>query len=272
MVKYRLVFSDYDDTLTLPDGTITPRTTAAIKAYRDAGGIFVVCTGRSYPSVKKLLPRVYGEPRPDVPVICYQGGLTAAADGSVLRRVPMDREDIIRLAAMLEARGIICQTYSGEKMFCSRLTAEARNYARITDCEFDVVGNLAEFMRGYGGEFDKLLLIASPEQVQTLRAEFMSSGEWPHFKFVFSRPTYLEAIPLGSGKDTAVRFLAERLGVPLSQTAAFGDSNNDTDMLRTAGYGVAVGNARDECKRAADFVCAPVSDDGLAATLESFIM
>ena len=39
MVKYRLVFSDYDDTLTLPDGTITPRTTAAIKAYRDAGGI-----------------------------------------------------------------------------------------------------------------------------------------------------------------------------------------------------------------------------------------
>ena len=43
MVKYRLVFSDYDDTLTLPDGAITPRTTAAIKAYRDAGGIFVVC-------------------------------------------------------------------------------------------------------------------------------------------------------------------------------------------------------------------------------------
>ena len=82
--RYPIVFSDYDDTLTLPDGTITPRTLAAIKAYREAGGTFVVCTGRSYASVKKLLPVLYGEPHPAVPVICFQGGLVADAEGNVI--------------------------------------------------------------------------------------------------------------------------------------------------------------------------------------------
>ena len=268
-LKYPLVFSDYDDTLTLSDGTITPRTLRAIKAYRNAGGTFVVCTGRNHPSVKKLLPKVYGEENPRVPVICYQGGLTVDSDGNVLRRVAVNKADLIRLTAELEQRKIVCQTYSGEKMFCSRMTAEARKYEKITDCEFTVVGDLPEFMRAYDGEFDKLLLIAPPEEVQKYYKEFTERGDFPDFKFTYSRPNYLEAIPKASGKDTAIRFLADHLGVAIDRTVAFGDSNNDVDMLTTAGLGIAVGNAREECKASADLIAEPNTEDGLAKVLES---
>ncbi len=271
-LKYSLVFCDYDDTLTLPDGTVTPRTLSAIKAYRAAGGNFVVNTGRSYASVKKLLPRLYGEPEPKVPVICYQGGLTVGDNGEILRRVPMNGADIIRLAEEAENRGIMCQTYSGERMFISRMTDEARVYSSITDCSYDVVGDLPGFMKKYEGDFDKLLMIAPHERVVALKSEFAKRKEYPDFKFVFSRPTYLEAIPRESGKDSALRFLAVKLGIDISDVAAFGDSNNDTDMLRAAGFGIAVGNAREECKAAADFVCEPNTSDGLAKMLESFIV
>lgn len=271
-MKYKLIFSDLDDTLTRSDGSISPRTVAAIRAYREAGGTFVVCTGRSYPSVKKMLPKIYGEPNPRVPVICYQGGLTADENGNVVRRVPMNRADILRLAGELEHRGIICQTYSGERMFCSRMTAEARDYSVITDCEYDVVGDLPAFMQTYEGAFDKLLMIATPERVQELYAEFVSRGDYPDFKFVYSRPIYLEAIPRDSGKDSALAFWAARSGVRIEDTAAFGDSNNDVDMLRAAGLGIAMGNAREECKRAADVVAEPTDADGLAQMLERFVL
>lgn len=268
--KYKLVLSDYDDTLTLPDGTITSRTTAAVKAYREAGGIFVVCTGRSYASAKKLLPKVYGEQNPDVPVICFQGGYVAYRDEILLRK-SMDKSDLVRLIGEFEPQNVICQLYSGERMFCSQMTAESHRYEMTTDCTFEVVGDLVGFVRRYEGVFDKLLIIATPERVQSMRNELLARGEYPDCKFVFSRPIYLEAIPRDSGKDGALRFLAERLGVPISEIAAFGDSNNDTDMLRAAGFGVAVGNAREECRQAADFVADSNINDGLAKTLESFI-
>ena len=269
-LKYKLVLSDYDDTLTLSDGTVTPRTLAAIKAYRAAGGTFVVSTGRSYASVKKLLPKIYGEADPDVPVVCYQGGLVAYR-GEVLRRMGMKKEDLLRLTAELEARGIICQLYSGERMFCPKMTVESHRYEVVTDCKFEIVGDLIKFIHNYDGVFDKLLMIASPGEVQALRGEFLARGEYQDCKFVFSRPIYLEAIPRASGKDGALRFVADYLGVPVSETAAFGDSNNDTDMLRAAGFGVAMGNARKECKLAADAVADSNENDGLAKMLATFI-
>ena len=270
-LKYPLVFSDYDDTITLTDGSITPRTLSAIKAYRNAGGVFVLCTGRSYPSARKLIPKVYGESDPQVPIICYQGGLVAGEDGKIFDRITANRDELIKLTAELEKRGIICQTYSGDKMFCSRMTAEARNYAIITDCEFTVVCDLPEFMRSYDGEFDKLLIIADPSDVQRYYKEYSASQNYPHLKFTFSRPNYLEAIPIESGKDKAILKLCDYYGVKIADVVAFGDSNNDVDMLKAVGLGVAVGNAREECKACADLIAPPNTQDGLAIVLESFI-
>lgn len=270
-VKYKLVFSDFDDTLTRSDGSISERTVRAIAEYEKAGGKFVVCTGRSYASIKKQLPRVYGERAARVPVICFQGGLTADENGNVIRRVAMDKGDLAELAAEAEAREIVAQTYSGDRMYCSRMTVESREYEIITDCTFDLVGDLVGFIKRYDGDFDKLLMIAEPDRVQTLKRDFEKRG-YASTRFVFSRPKYLEAIPVSSGKDKAIQYFIERFGYRKEDAAAFGDSNNDTDMLKAAYFGVAMGNAREECKLAADYVTDTNDNDGLAKMLESFIL
>lgn len=270
-VKYKLVFSDFDDTLTRSDGSISERTVKAVAEYEKAGGMFVVCTGRSYASIKKQLPRVYGERAAHVPVICFQGGLTADTQGRVIRRVAMDRNDLIELATEAEKRGIVAQTYSGDRMYCSKMTVESREYEIITDCTFDLVGDLVGFIKNYDGEFDKLLMIAEPEKVQSLKRGFEAKG-YPSTRFVFSKPRYLEAIPSCSGKDKAIEFFVKKFGFDREDVAAFGDSNNDTDMLKTAFFGVAMGNAREECKLAAACVADTNDNDGLAKMLESFIL
>lgn len=73
-------------------------------------------------------------------------------------------------------------------------------------------------------------------------------------------------------KANAVRLLAERYGYNMNQIVSFGDDYNDVDMLKQCGTGVAVSNAIDEAKSAADYICESNDDDGVAKWIEANIL
>ena len=67
-----------------------------------------------------------------------------------------------------------------------------------------------------------------------------------------------------AGKHAGLRFLAEYLRIPREATVAFGDAENDRDMLEYAGIGIAVGNAAPQLKEIADYVTLSHDEDGVA--------
>ena len=67
-----------------------------------------------------------------------------------------------------------------------------------------------------------------------------------------------------SGKRSGVAWLCEKLGIPASAAAAFGDAENDEDMIRYVGLGIAVGNASAQVKEAADWIVPGNDEDGVA--------
>ena len=78
---------------------------------------------------------------------------------------------------------------------------------------------------------------------------------------------------LQSGKDAGLKKIAEYYGVDISEVIAIGDSQNDADMLKVAGLGVAVQNAWPEAKAAADYVTEKIADDGaVAEVIEKFCL
>ena len=81
--------------------------------------------------------------------------------------------------------------------------------------------------------------------------------------FVDRRQGFFEIMPKGCSKASGMRFLADRLGIPMEETAALGDSGNDIPMLRCAHRGIAMGNATEDVKKAADFVTTPIEKDGV---------
>lgn len=83
-----------------------------------------------------------------------------------------------------------------------------------------------------------------------------------------SVPQLLEISYKDAGKASAMRFLLEHLGLERETLAAFGDGDNDKDLLCLAGLGVAVGNAVPGCKAAADRVTGSNDEDGVAVELE----
>jgi hypothetical protein len=72
-------------------------------------------------------------------------------------------------------------------------------------------------------------------------------------------------------KGAGLDFLSEHLGFTREQTVAFGDGENDIELVEWAGYGVAVGNAHERVKAIADYVCPPVTEEGVAQVLEAYL-
>ena len=90
----------------------------------------------------------------------------------------------------------------------------------------------------------------------------------PHLTII-AHADYMEATPLGCTKSAGMRLVLEAVGIPREDSVAFGDSNNDLDMLRYAGIGVAMGNATEEAKAAADMVTDTLENAGVSQALHA---
>ena len=91
--------------------------------------------------------------------------------------------------------------------------------------------------------------------------------ELPRCEVARWHPLFADIIPRGSSKQVGIDKIAEYFGIGIDECIAFGDGGNDISMLRDAGIGVAMGNATDEVKQNADYVTAPIDDDGILYAL-----
>ena len=82
--------------------------------------------------------------------------------------------------------------------------------------------------------------------------------------------TGIDIIPKGGGKSAGIQKFLDEHGLDRTQIMAFGDGENDIDMLQFAGIGVAMGNAGEAVKAAADYVTSPVDEDGIENALRHF--
>ena len=93
---------------------------------------------------------------------------------------------------------------------------------------------------------------------------------FPKALFTSSVPNNIEINDLNANKGTGLKFIADYLNIPVSATMAFGDGLNDIEMIRTAGIGVAMGNACKEILEAADHVTSDCDHDGVAEGIKTF--
>lgn len=91
-----------------------------------------------------------------------------------------------------------------------------------------------------------------------------------HYEIGRWHPAFVDVTALGNTKQLGIDVIIRHFNISLEETMAFGDGGNDISMLRHAGIGVAMGNALDHVKAAADYVTTSVADDGVANALKHF--
>jgi Cof subfamily protein (haloacid dehalogenase superfamily) len=241
-----------------------PRTRAAIASALDAGIHVIIVTGRMFQSVRPYAL----EAGIDDPVVCYQGAVVAEpVSGRWLRHEPIPLELARETIAALNGEGFGLNCYVDDELYVSEITPEAKQYADFQHIELHPVGDLLAWLREPP---TKLVVIGNPEVLQGLKERMIARFDGRLY-ISTSLPYFLEFASPEVTKAAGLEFVAEHLGFSREGTVAFGDGENDLELVDWAGFGVAVANAHDLVKERADFVCPSVDEEGVASVLEAYL-
>lgn len=256
---YRLLVCDLDGTLLDRPPDLDPALVDGLRRAMERGLLVSIATGR----MPAGTVRYRDELGIRAPMIFYNGALVR------------DHEAERDLLALTLPRGILWQAhdvfahapvdplfYRDDQLYCLAESFATRAYSEQQDVPLEVIDAPADFLRM--GGFVKSLLIGHPQSLPTVRAE-VEAVVGAAARLVMTRRDYLELIPPAASKGAALRFLAGHLGVPLDEVIAVGDQENDIDMIRAAGLGIAMPLAPEPVRQAAGRVAPPDSEGGLLA-------
>ena len=268
-MKYKLFISDFDGTLVRSDGTISARTKEAIARYTAAGGTFAVCTGRMLSSI---LPRVKELGMESGLVVAYQGAMIAdIQSGALPKNEGFAFEDALKVIRLLEEDGRHIHVYSDDKFYCNRDDEFLHIYESICGVKGKVIeGLLSDMVMKNHMQVTKILAVTPPEERNGVR-EKLSSALGEKFYVTTSSEWFVEVMPAGQSKASAVDFLSEYYKIPHEEIAAIGDQLNDLPMIERACGKFTVKNGEAELKDGA-IVVPSNDDDGVAYAIENFAM
>jgi Cof subfamily protein (haloacid dehalogenase superfamily) len=204
----------------------------------------------------------------DDPVVCYQGAVVAEPrSGRWLRHVPIPVELAREAIAAVHEEGFGLNCYVDDDLYVAELTAEAHRYAEFQHLTVHPVGDLLAWL---DRPPTKLVVIDEPEVLDGLEHRLKARFDGRLY-ISKSLPQFLELASPEVTKASGLDFLAPRVGFSRERTVAFGDGENDVELLEWAGYAVAVANAHDRVLAAADLVCPSVDEEGVAQVIEAFL-
>ncbi len=244
---------DLDDTLLCSDGTISPRTLAALERWQASGRRIVIATGRPPRTIGGSLPAYLHE----LPWICYNGAEIRLRDEPIYQNL-VPAADVYEILTQIQRTtpDLLLGLEVDNVLYLNRVANRATPYE---------VADLLSLDRPAA----KVLLFS--ENVEALArltfelpasARALYSARYPHF---------IQIIGCRTDKAEALRVLVGEWNMTMDDVVAFGDDTNDVDMIAQSGKGVAVENAVDEVKAVADCITRSNDEDGVAIVLEELL-
>jgi Cof subfamily protein (haloacid dehalogenase superfamily) len=268
-IPFDLGAFDLDGTVLRRDLKITKRTVAALDGLRERGLRLVIATGRRFEGAREHAQRL-GFVDAD-PVICYGGSMIRRMNGETLLHRTLPRKVSVEVLEWAAGRGLHARVFIDGRIITSPdTTAALEHLRRAEEPDVSVVDSPVDWLREGGEEPTKLVIVDHPDDVPRWLEEARAAFAGRLF-VTRSLPHYVEIGGLEGTKASALEFLCGRWGIDPGRVIAFGDADNDIDMLRFAGHGVAVGGMTEEVREAADAVAPTVNEDGVASYVEKLL-
>ena len=263
----KLVAIDLDDTLLDSGLQIAPSCLEAIRRVQELGIKVTLATGRMYRSALPYARQI----KADLPLITYQGALVKnSLSGEVLYHRPVPQELALEIMEYFRQARVHYHTYLDDELYLESLTEEGRAYANMARVEPRIVPDLMEAVRQAPPL--KIMAITENERALLDMEVELKSRYSKQLNITRSKPYFLEVMDQSANKGQALQVVAEHFDIDRKEVLAVGDSYNDLAMIEWAGIGVALGNARDVVKDAADYVTSSNDEAGVAEALHRFIL
>lgn len=265
-MKIKLLAVDIDGTLVTKDKVLTDITKDAIKKYIKAGGKFAIATGRPNKGIERYIKELSLDELGGY-VISYNGSrITDVKTGELLYQKNLKPSQLPQIFDAAEKYGISLTTYKGDtavtekaddKYFNLEVSINKLSVKRVPDLKKEVTYPVPKFL-------------ITGESTYLSDIEKKLKNELCGVSVFRSEPFFLEITPNGIDKGEAIIWLCNYMGIMQSETMACGDGFNDITMLKTAGLGVAMENAQEITKNAANYVTLSNDENGVAHAINKF--
>jgi len=263
----KLLVMDLDDTLISETSGITQKIKNTIDKVKEKGIKVSIATGRMHSSAFPFAEKL------DIsePIITYNGALIKYLySNEPIVHWPVSYGNAMQVMEFARMKNRFVQYYSQDEFYIPEHNELSDLYGRRTGRR--AVETKRDLMESLDFDPTKLLIIA--EDAKTGERIYNEAKE--KFSGILnitrSSDTYVEFNNIKASKGAACEILAKHYGYGLNNVMSIGNGGNDVDMIERCGLGVAVGNATQKAKDAADYVCPPQDEDGALYAIERFLL
>lgn len=268
-----IIAVDLDGTLLNTKKDISDANAQAVKSAVESGMKFVIATGRTFEAAKQYYNRL----GLNTPVIACNGGYVYDPQNKeVIYGKHMEKTDLLRVFELVEEQGLYCQYYTADCIYTKELDFLTKEWAERNEklkeedrANIRIVEDPVGFAKNTKENIYKILVMdRDAEKIKGLRAKLEG---FENLEIVTSVSKGIDIMSKGVTKGAGIRILSGLYDCPMENIMAIGDNDNDLSMIEAAGTGVAMGNASEHIKKAADFTTLENDMDGVKFAIEKFI-
>lgn len=267
----KILFTDLDGTLLNNRSQIDEEMKTALREMTGKGHYLVLSSGRPLDSILEV-KEIAGINFSNVYIIAANGAIIYNCDtDKIIHEVRVSYEDVIGVWSFAKTNQAHIQTYTEDSIITACEDEEINFYRQrihlpliLSDMPWKIMEKPPH----------KLLFIdlhnhARMEDIQ----KRLEQAYGDRLQTVFSNPYYLEVFAKDAGKGNSLRYLCNYLNLPIANSYAAGDAENDLSMLQAAGTSVVMCNGTDELKKHADIITSRSNDEsGLADIIYKYIL
>lgn len=273
-MSIRLIASDLDGTLLTDKKELSDKTREAVDHAIRQGISFVPATGRSFRAVPTML-KTY--PGVEYIMTSNGGAIYSVLQNRRIYECLLSGEAVDALLALEKPKGVVMEAfvegvpYSEVDYVQNPRAYGATEYGAIYVKQTRrPVEDMADFVSKHREKLDSMSFICGDAELRKLLREQIALSV-PDIFITSSVPHLLEIGNCRAGKGKTLEYLLKLLGISAEEAMAFGDADNDAEMLAAVKYGIAMGNASESCKKAAFYITDTNEADGVAKGIFHFL-
>ena len=264
--QFKLIVSDIDETLLNSKMVLEDFTVDVLRELKRKNIGITFATGKTYKSVKHLIDIL----EINMPMVFANGAMIQYPDGEVLFLKTLKNELMVEIIKVCNQFNVDWMIYYENEILVREINHNTGMTSEYNEPDPIMISGEVENLMKLN-EPTKLIIV-DRENPQKLRIvlDKLKEKMGDELSTSFSLDAFLEIMPAGVSKLCGVKFVADYLGFDKKQIVAFGDGDNDAEMLEYVGLGIAVENASSKCKSNAKLVVGHHNEQGPAIFLNQF--
>jgi len=258
-----LVISDVDATLITPEHVVTERARHAVRTLREHGILFTIASSRPPRGLHALVEKL----ALSEPFAAFNGAVIQRPDGETLVKHLMPRAVAERVLNVVENFALDLWVYCDHDWHVARRTPFVDREENTSGFSPVIESDIRKVL----DQAAKLVVVGEPVLIAEAEPMVLAAGG-VEVSATKSKPRFIDITTAEAHKGMVVTQLSDLLDIPTKSIAVIGDGLNDILMFERAGFSIAMGQADDVVRQAADVVTAANTEGGFARAMEDYVL